>query len=80
MGRRPDLAEAEPITGSSARHLDDVRQAASPAATRRATRELASSLSELRLIKDDWEVDELQLAVDPTTSGFEDVVRALPPP
>ncbi|MGW0661906.1 aminopeptidase P family protein [Streptodolium elevatio] len=40
--------------------------------------ELASYLSEMRLIKDEWEVAQLQLAVDHTASGFEDVVRALP--
>lgn len=39
---------------------------------------LAPVLGELRLIKDAWEVDQLQLAVDHTTLGFEDVVRALP--
>ncbi|MFD7905679.1 aminopeptidase P family protein [Kitasatospora sp. NPDC059747] len=41
-------------------------------------RELAAVLSELRLVKDTWEVDQLQLAVDHTVLGFEDVVRALP--
>ncbi|MFB7908993.1 aminopeptidase P family protein [Kitasatospora sp. NPDC056076] len=40
--------------------------------------ELAAVLSELRLVKDTWEVQQLQLAVDHTVSGFEDVVRALP--
>lgn len=40
--------------------------------------ELAGALSELRLLKDPWEVGQLQLAVDHTTAGFEDVVRALP--
>ncbi|GAB2742003.1 aminopeptidase P family protein [Kitasatospora kifunensis] len=39
---------------------------------------LAVALSELRLLKDAWEVEQLQLAVDHTTTGFEDVVRALP--
>ncbi len=39
---------------------------------------LAVLLSELRLEKDAWEVAQLQLAVDHTTLGFEDVVRALP--
>ncbi|GAA1946738.1 aminopeptidase P family protein [Kitasatospora viridis] len=39
---------------------------------------LAQTLSELRLIKDAWEVEQLQLAVDHTTLGFQDVVRALP--
>ncbi|MER7671520.1 aminopeptidase P family protein [Kitasatospora sp. NPDC096128] len=40
--------------------------------------ELAAVLSELRLVKDTWEVQQLQLAVDHTVAGFEDVVRALP--
>ncbi|MFF7635431.1 aminopeptidase P family protein [Kitasatospora sp. NPDC008050] len=39
---------------------------------------LAVALGELRLVKDAWEVEQLQLAVDHTTAGFEDVVRALP--
>jgi Xaa-Pro aminopeptidase len=37
-----------------------------------------TALNELRLVKDAWEVEQLQLAVDHTTAGFEDVVRALP--
>jgi Xaa-Pro aminopeptidase len=39
---------------------------------------LLEVLSELRLTKDDFEVAQLQLAIDYTTKGFEDVVRALP--
>ncbi len=39
---------------------------------------LAAALSELRLVKDPWEVEQLQLSVDHTTTGFADVVRALP--
>ncbi|MGC0417070.1 aminopeptidase P family protein [Embleya sp. AB8] len=40
--------------------------------------ELATYLAEMRLIKDPWEVEQLQLAVDHTATGFADVVRALP--
>jgi len=40
--------------------------------------ELATALSELRLTKDDFEIDRLQEAVDMTIRGFEDVVRSLP--
>ena len=40
--------------------------------------QLATTLSELRLVKDDYELDRLQEAVDLTMLGFEDVVRALP--
>jgi Xaa-Pro aminopeptidase len=38
----------------------------------------AAALSEMRLIKDTAEIAELQAAIDATTRGFEDVVRALP--
>jgi Xaa-Pro aminopeptidase len=37
--------------------------------------ELARVVSEMRLVKDDWEVSELQEACDITTLGFEDSVR-----
>jgi Xaa-Pro aminopeptidase len=36
---------------------------------------LKSALDELRLIKDDWELDELQRAADGTIRGFEDCAR-----
>ncbi|MFF3731203.1 aminopeptidase P family protein [Streptomyces sp. NPDC002476] len=76
VGRRPDLAEAERLTGIRCAHLDAL---GSPVGRDAATdAELAAALSELRLVKDAWEVGQLQLAVDHTTAGFEDVVRALP--
>jgi Xaa-Pro aminopeptidase len=40
--------------------------------------ELIIVLSEHRLVKDDFEISQLQLAIDYTVKGFEDVVRALP--
>ncbi|MEU6734869.1 aminopeptidase P family protein [Streptomyces physcomitrii] len=39
--------------------------------------ELREFLSELRLVKDDFEIGELQKACDSTVRGFEDVVRVL---
>ncbi|MEZ2370634.1 aminopeptidase P family protein [Arthrobacter sp. RCC_34] len=39
---------------------------------------LAEALSELRLIKDEWEVEQLKLAVAATIEGFHEVVKALP--
>jgi Xaa-Pro aminopeptidase len=41
-------------------------------------RELATKLSELRLAKDEWELAQLQDAIDATVRGFEDVARVLP--
>ena len=52
--------------------IDDVLPASD------ADDELATVLSELRLVKDDFEVAMLQQAVDSTVRGFEDVVKALP--
>ncbi|MHB8341138.1 MAG: aminopeptidase P family protein [Mycobacteriales bacterium] len=40
--------------------------------------ELATVLGELRLVKDDWEVAQLEEAVAATIRGFEDAVRELP--
>ncbi|WP_310727030.1 aminopeptidase P family protein [Streptomyces sp. N2A] len=77
VGRRPDLAEAERMTGIRCVHLDDL-DALPPGRNAAADAQLASVLSELRLVKDAWEVEQLQLAVDHTTAGFEDVVRSLP--
>ncbi|GAA1801811.1 aminopeptidase P family protein [Nesterenkonia flava] len=40
--------------------------------------ELSEVLSELRLVKDDWEIEQMRHSVAATARGFEDVVRALP--
>ncbi|MGW7621574.1 aminopeptidase P family protein [Streptomyces antimycoticus] len=77
VGRRPDLAEAERLTGIRCAHLAGLARLA-PGRDASRDPELASVLSELRLVKDPWEVAQLQQAVDHTTTGFEDVVRALP--
>lgn len=39
---------------------------------------LREATSELRLRKDDWEIAEIQKAVDVTAQGFEDMIAALP--
>ncbi|MCI4061583.1 aminopeptidase P family protein [Micromonospora sp. R77] len=41
-------------------------------------RELATAIAELKLVKDEWEIAQLQDACDATVRGFEDVARALP--
>jgi Xaa-Pro aminopeptidase len=37
--------------------------------------ELAGVLSEMRLVKDAWEIEQMQLAVDSTSRGFDDCLR-----
>jgi Xaa-Pro aminopeptidase len=44
----------------------------------KADAELARVLSELRLIKDEFEIREMRKAVEVTAEGFADIVRALP--
>ena len=41
-------------------------------------RELGRTLAELRLVKDEWEIAQLQEAIDATVRGFGDVARVLP--
>jgi len=60
--------------------VDEARAAAGldAEAAAAADTELARALSELRLVKDEYEIGQLRLAVEVTARGFADVVRALP--
>ncbi|MGK5675512.1 aminopeptidase P family protein [Micromonospora sp. URMC 106] len=40
--------------------------------------ELAVTIAEQKLVKDEWEISQLQDAIDATVRGFEDVARVLP--
>ena len=75
-GARPSLAQVAADLGLATAPLADF-------AARRGDRELGDpqllqELSELRLVKDDWEVDELRRAIAATALGFDDLIRALP--
>jgi Xaa-Pro aminopeptidase len=74
------LEELEKLQGTSARVLQgyDATAAALFETAEEADTELAVWLAEARLVKDAWEVEQLQKAVDATVLGFEDVARALP--
>ena len=76
-GRRPSLKEMSDSLGLEVRHLDDLPSFDDDRKTRTHTTdpELGRVASELRLVKDPWEVAQLQEACDITTLGFEDVVR-----
>jgi Xaa-Pro aminopeptidase len=65
---------------SRVRHLPDVDTSVIAELRNRddvANRELRAVLSELRLAKDDWEIQQLRIAVDATIRGFADVGRLL---
>ncbi|MET8159491.1 aminopeptidase P family protein [Sphaerisporangium sp. NPDC005289] len=93
VGARPTLAEAEALYQIECAPIDRLPEALTGTARvlrevdasvdarvapHEGDEELTAFLSEMRLIKDDWEVAQLQHAVDATGRGFQDVVRALP--
>ena len=65
------IGEARVLRGVDA----DVDALVAPHPQEGADAELATYLSEMRLVKDDWEVSQLQDAIDCTSRGFEDSVR-----
>jgi Xaa-Pro aminopeptidase len=73
------LAEVDPASTRMIRGIDlAVDALVGPSDDGLRDGELAAVLSELRLVKDDWEIAQLTEAVDATVAGFADVVRALP--
>ena len=58
--------------------VEQVREENSVAHEQDDDAKLAEALSELRLIKDDWEVDQMRQAIAATITGFEHIVKSLP--
>jgi len=92
VGTRPSLAAESSRLGIEVRPLEELerlsgrarvlqglddRVAGRFATDTEADAELRQFLAELRLVKDEHEVAQLQQAVDATIRGFEDVVRQL---
>jgi Xaa-Pro aminopeptidase len=77
VGRRPSLREISDSLGIEVRHIDELPSFDDDRKTRNLITDddLTRVASELRLVKDDWEVEQLQEACDITTLGFEDCVR-----
>ena len=93
VGPRPSLEATSALLGIETRPLEELDKLSGRARVVRghdarveaqfdtdeeADTELTQFLSELRLVKDEHEVGQLQSACDATALGFEDVVRALP--
>ncbi|GAA3946096.1 aminopeptidase P family protein [Actinoplanes auranticolor] len=78
----PALADCAPartrvLRGHDA-NVDRAILAYEPDPRARRDRALAGVISELKLVKDEWEIAQLQDAIDATVRGFEDVARVLP--
>ena len=79
VGRVLTVEETQTRYSIKAAHIQDLESDLSgkdPLTLADASFETA--LSELRLIKDSYEISEMQKAVDATARGFEDMVRVLP--
>lgn len=88
VGPQPGLAELSAALGVATRRIDELELpddalvggalTGTPLAERAPSSMLAQVLAELRMVKDDWEIDELRAAVRSTEDGFRAVVRELP--
>lgn len=92
VGPRPSLEATSALLGIECRPIEELDKLSGAARVVRgydarvealfeteeeADKELTTFLSELRLVKDEHEIAQLQDAVDATVKGFEDVVRQL---
>ncbi|WP_422774694.1 aminopeptidase P family protein [Plantactinospora sp. WMMC1484] len=82
-GRTRVLRGLDPSVDGAVRPYEPPKRAATESTGDRPAplgrdRELAALLSEQKLVKDEWEIAQLQEAIDATVRGFEDVARVLP--
>ncbi|KAA9134789.1 aminopeptidase P family protein [Microbacterium caowuchunii] len=77
IGPRPSLAAVAADLGIATAHIDALRRTDADR-TVEEDPELTRVVSELRLVKDEYEIAQLSLAVEVTASGFDDIVRELP--
>ncbi|SDQ06973.1 aminopeptidase P family protein [Microbacterium sp. cf332] len=77
IGPRPALDDVAADLGITTAHLADVELRADDLVLE-ADADLTRALSELRLTKDEYEVEQMRLAVAATARGFDDIVADLP--
>ncbi|MGG7463499.1 MULTISPECIES: aminopeptidase P family protein [unclassified Plantibacter] len=77
IGARPSLAQVAADLGVGTAHLDAFSAGGDDLVLDRDD-ELTSFVSAMRLVKDDYEIAQMRLAVDATARGFDDVVADLP--
>ena len=77
IGPRPSLAGVAADLDVATEHLDRF-SAVEGELVLEEDDDLTRFVSELRLVKDDYEIAEMRRAVDITAKGFEDVIRSLP--
>ncbi len=78
IGPRPSLEQVAAAVGIPTRHIDTLSPEDKQASESPVPSEIARDISELRLIKDAWEIDQMRQAVDSSIRGFADIARVLP--
>jgi Xaa-Pro aminopeptidase len=79
VGARPTLEEISSLLDIETRDLAELGAFLTGAdKIDLENNELAQFVSELRLIKDSYEIEQMRIAVAASVSGFEDIVRVLP--
>jgi Xaa-Pro aminopeptidase len=79
VGARPTLEEVSKLLDLETRDLAELDSYLGDALTIDLDdADLAQFVSEMRLIKDSYEIEQMRLAVAASIAGFEDVVRILP--
>jgi Xaa-Pro aminopeptidase len=76
IGPRPSLAGVAADLGVATAHLDAFTRTDGELVVGEDA-ELTRAVSELRLVKDEYEIAQLRLAVKVTADGFDDIVREL---
>jgi Xaa-Pro aminopeptidase len=76
IGPRPAREGVAVDLGIATAHIDDFARAEDDLVVGE-DEDLTRAVSELRLIKDDYEIAQMRLAVDATARGFDDIVRHL---
>ncbi len=77
IGPRPSLRGVATDLGLATAHIDEFTPVAGELVVD-ADDDLTRFVSELRLVKDEYELAQLRLAVDVTARGFDDIVADLP--
>ena len=82
VGQRPGLAAVSALLGIETRDLSDLDDFLSELPDELVLRldnlDLAQYLDELRLVKDEYEIEQMRGAVAASVEGFHDILRAIP--
>jgi Xaa-Pro aminopeptidase len=76
IGPRPSLAQVSADLGLPTRDLGELDTKHNSAANNPS--ELRQTLSEMRLVKDEYEIAQMRVAIESTARGFSDIARVLP--